>query len=65
MVILKILVIFFPGRSFLEICVFRERVMMLTYGRSREWTHERLTYQLYCSEMLIHKVRFSDGVIKN
>ena len=47
MVILKILVIFFPGRSFLEICVFRERVMMLTYGRSREWTQVRLTYQLY------------------
>ena len=38
---------FFPGRSFLEICVFRERVMMLTYGRSREWTQKRLTYQLY------------------
>ena len=51
MVILKILVIFFPGRSFLEICVFRERVMMFTYGRSREWTQARLTYQLYCQSV--------------
>jgi len=39
--------IFFPSCSFLEICVFRERVMILTYGRSREWIQERLTYQLY------------------
>ena len=53
MVIVMILVNFFPGRSFLEICVFRERVMMFTYGRSREWTHARLTYQPYCHNRIL------------